>query len=71
MARAIESTEVCPYCGQPFYLPSDRAEHVKVAHLDFGRTSRVFAYIDRAEDNLERTLALQSPARESRERRHN
>ncbi len=36
MSRPIESSEVCPYCGEVFYLPSDCADHVKAEHFDFG-----------------------------------
>jgi hypothetical protein len=43
MTQTIECTETCPYCGQSFYLSSDCAEHVKTAHLDFGRRSAIFA----------------------------
>lgn len=41
MEKTLESTETCPYCGEAFYVPSDCADHVKAAHLDFGRSSRL------------------------------
>jgi hypothetical protein len=38
--QTIEATDICPYCGKEFYLPSDCKEHVKVSHLDFGHNLR-------------------------------
>jgi hypothetical protein len=55
MTRTIDSTEVCPYCRHPFYLPSDREEHVKAAHWDFGRNSGIFASLDLTDDTLSGT----------------
>jgi hypothetical protein len=55
MTRTTESTKVCPYCGHPFYLPSDCEEHVKAAHLDFGRNSGIFASLDLRDDTLSGT----------------
>jgi uncharacterized C2H2 Zn-finger protein len=68
MTRTIETTKVCPYCGQPFYLPNDCAEHVKAAHFDFGRRSGIFATLEREEETLCGTVP--PPTRANETHRH-
>lgn len=65
MTRTIESTEVCPYCGQLFYLPSDCVEHIKAAHFDFGRNSGIFAKIEDEEETLCGTAPLLPGAKQA------